>query len=111
MTSDAQPPSATSNDWRVELDVDDPDALHRALARLRERGVARDARRRLPDDAEISVSAERIFAYVRTREQAHEAAGVLTTLAAEHHLTVRTTVAHWHAAEERWAPADEPPRP
>ena len=34
-------------EWRVELDVEDHAALHRALDRLRERGVAREARHRL----------------------------------------------------------------
>jgi len=98
-----------NENWRVELDVEDHDAFHRALDRFRERGVARDARTRLPEDAVISVSGERIFAYVETRDQAREAAGVLAELAQEHHLTAHAAIARWQPQEERWAPADHSP--
>jgi hypothetical protein len=51
-------------DWRVGLDVEDHDALHRALDRLRERSVAREGRHRLGEGVVIiSVDAERILAY------------------------------------------------
>jgi hypothetical protein len=98
-----------ADDWRVELDVEDHDAFHRALDRLRERGVAREARHRLGDDVTISVDADRIYAYAQTADQAQEAAGVLTELAQSHHLTVHATIAHWDAQAERWEPADAAP--
>jgi hypothetical protein len=97
-----------ADDWRVELDVEDHDALHRAIDRLRERGVAREARHRLGDDVVISVDAERIFAYTRTREAAEEAARVLVELARDHHLDARHTIAHWDRTAERWEPSEEP---
>jgi hypothetical protein len=97
-----------SDEWRVELDVEDHDALHRALDRLRERGVAREARHRLSEDVTISVDAERIFAYAQTREQAQDAATVLVELAEAHHLTVRASIARWDPHEERWEPVDVP---
>jgi hypothetical protein len=96
-----------ADDWRVEIDVEDHDAFHRALDRLRERGVAREARHRL-EGVVISVDAERMFAYVQTREQAQEAAGVLAEIAGAHHLAAHVAIAHWHPEEERWAPADDP---
>jgi hypothetical protein len=96
--------SVMAEDWRVELDVEDHDALRRALDRLRERGVAREARHRLGDDVTISVDPERIFAYTETREGAQEAARVLMELAESHHLEVRATIAQWRADEERWDP-------
>lgn len=95
-----------SDDWRVELDVEDHDAFHRALDRMRERGVARDARARLADDVTISVSGDHIFAYAQSREQAQEAAGVLAELAREHHLEARTQIARWQADDDTWVPAD-----
>lgn len=104
-------PTSMSDDWRVELDVEDHDVFHRALDRMRERGVARDARAQLADDVVISVSAERIFAYVPTRERARETANVLLRLAEEHHLDVRTTIASWDAGGERWIPAEPSPGP
>jgi hypothetical protein len=39
--------------WRVELDVEDHDAFHRALDRLRERGGAREARHSLPAEQRL----------------------------------------------------------
>lgn len=97
-----------SDDWRVELDVDDHDVFHRAIDRMRERGVARDARGQLGDDVVISVSGERIYAYVPSAARAQEAAATLARLAEEHHLDVRTTVSRWAAGEERWVEAGTP---
>jgi hypothetical protein len=94
-----------ADDWRVELDVEDHDLFHRALDRLRERGVARDARQRLPEGATISVDPDRIFAYVQSREQAEEALAVLSELAREHHLAAHATIQQWLPHEERWEPA------
>ena len=95
-------------DWRVELDVEDHAALHRALDRLRERGVAREARHRLGTGVDISVDAERIFAYAPTLEQAQEAAHILGELAQGHHLTFHATISQWDPEHERWEPADVP---
>jgi hypothetical protein len=95
-----------ADEWRVELDIEDHNALHRAMDRLRERGVAREARQRLGEGVTISVDAERIFAYTQTREQAQNAASVLAELAQAHHLATSATIARWHPDEERWEPAD-----
>jgi hypothetical protein len=97
-----------ADDWRVELDVEDHDALHRAIDRLRERGVAREARHRLGEDVVISVDGERIFAYAQTQQAAQEAARVLVELAQDHHLNAHYTIAHWDSGAERWEPADAP---
>jgi hypothetical protein len=98
-----------ADDWRVELDVEDHDAFHRALDRLRERGVAREARHSLGDDVVISVDRDRIFAYTETREEAQRALRVLTELAQDHHLAAHATVTRWHPEGERWEPLDAPP--
>jgi hypothetical protein len=97
-----------ADDWRVELDVEDHDALHRAIDRLRERGVAREARHRLGEDVVISVDADRIFAYTQTEQGAQEAARVLVELARDHHLTAHATIAHWDASAERWESSGAP---
>jgi hypothetical protein len=91
-----------ADDWRVELDVEDRDALHRAIDRLRERGVARAARHNLGEEVRISVDADRIFAYTETLEQAQRAAGALTELAQAHHLAAHATIAHWQSEEAHW---------
>ena len=93
-----------SDDWRVELDVEDRDVLHRVLARWREGGVTRDARHRLGDAIAISTNADKIFAYADTREQAQHAGVVLAELADAHHLAAHATIAHWNHDDERWEP-------
>jgi hypothetical protein len=95
-----------ADDWRVELDVEDHDVLHRAIDRLRERGVAREARHSLDESIVVSVDADRIFAYAPTLEQARQAASVLTELAQTHHLTAHATIARWHPEEATWKPVD-----
>ena len=95
-----------SDDWRVELDVEDRDVLHRVLDRMRERGVTREARHRLGDAVAISMNADRIFAYAPTREQAEEAGKVLAELADAHHLAAHAAIARWNHDQERWEPAD-----
>ena len=96
-----------ADDWRVELDVEDRDVLHRVLDRMRERGVTRDARHRLGDAIAISTNADRIFAYAATREQAQHAGSVLAELADAHHLAAHATIARWNAEEERWETVTE----
>ena len=91
-----------SDDWRVELDIEDRDVLHRVLDRMRERGVTREARHRLGDAIAISMDADKIFAYAQTREQAQQAGAVLAELADAHHLAAHATLAHWNHDEERW---------
>ena len=95
-----------SDDWRVELDIEDRDVLHRVLDRMRERGVTREARHRLGDAIAISTNADKIFAYAQTREQAQHAGTVLAELADAHHLAAHATLAHWNHDEERWEPVE-----
>jgi hypothetical protein len=95
------------DDWRVELDVEDHDLLHRVLDRMRERGVTRDARHRLGDAVAISTNADKIFAYAQTREEAQHAGTVLAELADAHHLAAEATLAHWNHDAERWEPVEQ----
>jgi hypothetical protein len=97
-------PFAMADDWRVELDVEDHDVLHRALDRARERGVARAARHDLGEGVTISVDADRIFAYTQSLEQARHAESVLTELAREHHLDAHASIARWRPDEGEWEP-------
>jgi hypothetical protein len=97
-------PFPMADDWRVELDVEDHDVVHRALDRLRERGVARAARHDLGEGVTISVDADRIFAYAQSLEQARHAESVLTELAREHHLDTNALIAQWRPDEGEWKP-------
>jgi hypothetical protein len=98
-----------ADDWRVELDVEDHDAFHRAMDA--DGNVIAEAVSRVPSDPAFAqpVDGDRIFAYTETREEAQRAASVLTELAQDHHLAAHATIARWHPEEERWEPQDAPP--
>jgi hypothetical protein len=97
-----------SDDWRVELDIEEHGGLHRLAERRHERSVAREARDRLGDDVVITVDDDRMYAYAQTEARAREAEQRLQELAAEHGLQARATVARWHPEEQRWEPLDAP---
>jgi hypothetical protein len=95
------------DDWRAELDLEEQGGLHRLLESIREHRVAREARHRLGERVVVSVDAGRLFGYAETRDQAEEAARVLSDLAAAQGLKARATVARWHPVAEHWEAPDE----
>jgi hypothetical protein len=97
-----------SDDWRVELDVEEHGGLQHLRDRARERAVGREARQRLGEGVVITVDDDRLYAYADTEARAREAEVRLRELAAEHGLQVKATVARWHPEEQRWESADAP---
>lgn len=97
-----------SDDWRVEIDVEEHGGLQHLRDRARERAVGREAREQLGEDVNISVDDDRLYAYADTEARVREAERLLRELAAEHGLQATSTVARWHPEEERWEPADVP---
>jgi hypothetical protein len=96
------------DDWRAELDLPEQGGLHRLLESVREHRVAREARDRLGERVLVTADAGHLFGYAETREQAEEAARLLTELAAGEGLQAVAGVARWHPEAERWEPPDEP---
>jgi hypothetical protein len=97
-----------AEDWRVELDLEDSDGIRRLRDRLRERGVAKDAKERLGEGVAISVDGDKIFAYAQTPDQAEEAARVLSELTEANNLDGEAKITRWHPDERRWERADVP---
>jgi hypothetical protein len=100
--------ATVSDDWRVELDVEEHGGLHHLLDSVREHKMAREARERLGGRVMVTVDDDRLFAYTDAEPQAHEAERVLRELANDRGLEVRATVARWHPEEQRWEPVGKP---
>lgn len=95
-----------AEDWRVTIAMDpgDEGLVSRALEAVREHDVEHEARKRLGGRVAVSREDDRIFLYADTEAAAREAAGLVSTLLAEHGLALEDAiaVAHWHPIEERW---------
>jgi hypothetical protein len=107
----SQPPArsilaSVSDDWRVELDIEEHGGLHHLLDSVREHKMAREARERL-GGVTVTVDDDRVFAYTDTESQAQEAERVLRELAADRGLEVRASIARWHPEEQRWEPVGQ----
>jgi hypothetical protein len=98
-----------ADDWRVTIAMDpgDEGLTSRALEAVREHDVEHEARKRLGGRVAVSRDDDRIFLYADTEAAAREAAGLVSTLLAEHGLALESGVAidRWHPVEERWEDA------
>jgi hypothetical protein len=99
---------AMTDDWRVELEVEEHGGLRHLVDAAREHLIARDAGHRLGEDVIVTVDANRLFAYVGSEEQAAEAARMLRDGAAARGLSASVTIARWHRDEGRWEPTATP---
>jgi hypothetical protein len=97
-----------SDDWRVEIDVEEHLGLRHLLDSARDRKLAHEARERLGGHVTVTVDDDRLFAYAGTEDQAHEAERMLLDLAAGRGLQARAIVARWHPEEQRWEPMGDP---
>jgi hypothetical protein len=106
----AAPPvtDMTTDEWRVEIDLDDEDQHHPLSERLRALDLDDEARDRLGGSVTVTRSGPRLFAYAGSEQAASEAARVLEELLAADDLTATVKVTRWHPVEEAWRDASEP---
>jgi hypothetical protein len=95
-----------AEDWRVTIAMDpgDEGLVSRALEAVREHDVEHEARKRLGGRVAVSRDDDLIFLYADAEPAAREAAGLVSTLLAEHGLALEGEIAveRWHPVEERW---------
>jgi hypothetical protein len=101
-------PPMTTDEWRVELDLDDEDHHHPLGERIRALDLDDEARDRLGGSVTVTRSGSRLFAYASSEQAANEAARVLQELLEADDLTASVTVTRWHPDEETWRDAAEP---
>jgi hypothetical protein len=108
MTPRSRDQVMTTDEWRVEVDLDDEDQHHPLGERLRALDLDDEARSRLGGSVTVTRSGSRLFAYAGSEEAAGEAARVLEELLEAEDLTATVQVTRWHPVEEAWRDAAEP---
>jgi hypothetical protein len=100
--------SAGADEYRVELDLDDPEHGFSFRERLRALDVDDEARKRLGRNAVVTRDGPHVFVYTETEEQAREAERILREIAAAEGVSGEVRVSRWHDMAERWEDASVP---
>ena len=97
-----------TEDFRVEVDLDDEAHGHPLRERLRALNLDDEARDRLGDDVVVTRDGSRVFAYTSTEPHVREAERVIRELVVEEGLTADIGVTRWHPVAEEWRDASLP---
>lgn len=97
-----------SDEWRVEVQLDDPEHGYTLGERLRALRLDDEARERLGGRAIVTRDGARLFVYAGTEETAREAERVVESLLAEERLTADVSVTRYHPVEGAWKDASIP---
>src|SRR5687768_6368828 len=97
-----------SDEWRVEVDLDDPEHGFKLGERLRSLPIDDEAKERLGGRVIVTRDGPRVFAYSSSEVSAKEAESVLNELLGEHNLTGTTRITRYHPHEGAWKDASEP---
>jgi hypothetical protein len=101
-------PRVTTDEWRVEIDLED-DEQHLTLGeRIRSLDLDDEARRRLGGSVTVTRDGPRMFMYATSESAAREAERVARELITSEGLAVEPRVTRWHPDEEAWRDASEP---
>jgi hypothetical protein len=99
---------AMADEWRVEVDLDDPEHGFGLGERLRSRELDDQARERLGRRVVVTRDGPRMFLYAASEEEVREAERVVGELLEEDRLSARVAVTRWHPDEEDWEDASAP---
>ena len=97
-----------SDEWRVEVDLDDEQHGLKLGERLRSLDLDDEASERLGDRVIVTRDGSTMFLYARSDVEAHEAEKVARELVAAEDLTADISVTRWHPDEDAWKDASEP---
>lgn len=98
-----------TDEFRVEVDLDDDQHGYALGERLRGLDLDDEARERLGGRVLVTRDGSRLFLYTTSEDQAREAAEVVRRLAESDELTADIAVTRWHPVEEAWKDASIPP--
>ena len=96
------------DEWRVEVELDDPEHGYAVAERLRELTVSDLSRGRLGRDVVVTSAGEFLYLYADTPAGAREAERVVRQVLADEPLPATVSLTRWHPVEPAWRPADEP---
>ena len=97
-----------SDEWRVEVDLDDEQHGFKLGERLRSLDLDDEARKRLGDRVIVTRDGPKMFLYAQTEEQAREAQQVSGELLAAEGLSGQTALTRWHPDADAWKDASVP---
>jgi hypothetical protein len=97
-----------SEDWRVEIDLDDEKHGFSVGERLRALDLDDEAKKRLGDSAVVTRDGSKLFLYTSTQAEADEAARVVRDLITGDGLTAELRTTRWHPEEEAWEDVSVP---
>lgn len=98
----------TEDEFRVEVELDDPEHGFSLGERLRAFDLDDEARERLGSRVIVTRDGSHMFLYANTRESCAEAERVVRELLAQDGLTAIVRSTRWHPAARAWKDADEP---
>jgi len=97
-----------SDEFRVEVELDDDEHGYSFGERLRALDLDDEARERLGRNVMVTRDGSRLFLYAATEPQAREADQVVRSLVDENGLTAEIAVTRWHPVEGVWKDASIP---
>jgi len=97
-----------AEEYRVEVELEDPERGYSTEERIRALDLDDDARERLGSTVMVTRDESRLFLYATSEAQAHEAERVMRELIEADELTAEIAVTRWHPVEEAWKDASLP---
>jgi hypothetical protein len=97
-----------SDEFRVEVELDDEEHGYSLGERLRALDLDDDARERLGENVMVTRDGSRLFLYAADETKAREAEQVVRGLVESDELTAEILVTRWHPVEEAWKDASIP---
>jgi hypothetical protein len=97
-----------AEEFRVEVDLEDPEHGHATERRIRALDLDEDARERLGSSVMVTRDGSRVFLYAVSESQAREAERVVRGLVAADALTAEIHLTRWHPLAEEWRDASIP---
>lgn len=98
----------TEDEFRVEVELDQPEHGISLGERLRALDLDDEARERLGSRVVVTRDGPHLFLYANTRESCAEAERVVRELLAQDGLTAVVRATRWHPVAREWKDADEP---
>lgn len=96
-----------NDDWRLQVDLDDPSLFEPVVERLEARELEDDLSDAFHDRIIVSRNGTRIFLYAGSRDQIEQARTLLEALDAKHEWSLVIDLKRWHPEAESWRDPDE----
>jgi hypothetical protein len=97
-----------SEEWRLQVELDDEAHGLSLGERLRAMSLDDEARERLGDRALVTRDGSNLFVYTDSQAAVREAEGVVRSLITEDELSAEMWLARWHPDAEEWKDAEVP---